>query len=64
MPVRNRKKPMELKPNKQNGNIYVEHPSISTRRNIIDYNDIDFLTERNVDHLFDIFIFPIFRFKR
>jgi hypothetical protein len=57
---------MELKPMEQNGNtcIYTQHASISTRRNTIDYNEIDFSMVRKFDHLFDIFIFSIFRFEQ
>jgi hypothetical protein len=43
----------------QNGNtcIYTQHASISTRRNTIDYNEIDFSMVRKFDHLFDILSF-------
>jgi hypothetical protein len=41
-PVRHRKKVLLQKSNKQNGNIYSEHPSIPTRRNTIHTNEIDF----------------------
>jgi hypothetical protein len=42
IPVRHRKKLIVQKPIKQNGNIYSENPSISTRRNTIHNNEIDF----------------------
>jgi len=42
IPVRHRKKIIQQKPTKQNGNIYSENPSISTRRNTIHNNEIDF----------------------
>ena len=41
-PVRHRKKIIVQKSNKQNGNIYTENPLISTRRNTIHTNEIDF----------------------
>ncbi|CAF1583880.1 unnamed protein product, partial [Adineta steineri] len=41
-PVRHRKKIIVQKSNKQNGNIYSDHPLISTRRNTIHTNEIDF----------------------
>jgi hypothetical protein len=40
--VRHRKKFIVQKPTKQNGNIYTENPLISTRRNTIHTNEIDF----------------------
>jgi hypothetical protein len=64
IPVRHRKKFFVQKPIKQNGNIYTEHPSISTRRNTIHNNEIDFSMVRKFDYLFDILIFPIFRFEQ
>ena len=42
IPVRHRKKIIVQKPTKQNGNIYSENPSMSTRRNTIHNNEIDF----------------------
>jgi hypothetical protein len=56
-PVRHRKKVVIQKSTKQNGNIYSEHPSISTRRNTIHNNEIDFSMVENIDYFFDIFIF-------
>ncbi|CAF1357362.1 unnamed protein product [Rotaria magnacalcarata] len=42
IPVRHRKKTFVQKATKQNGNIYSENPLMSTRRNTIHTNDIDF----------------------
>ncbi len=42
IPVRHRKKFIVQKSSKQNGNIYSENPSMSTRRNTIHNNEIDF----------------------
>jgi hypothetical protein len=64
IPVRHRKKIMGQKPIKQKWKYLCGTPSISTRRNTIHNNEIDFSMVRKFDHLFDIFIFPIFRFEQ
>jgi hypothetical protein len=46
-PVRHRKKVILQKPIKENGNFYSEHPSMSTRRNTIHTNEIDFSMVKN-----------------
>jgi len=50
---------------KQNGNIYSANPSISTRRNTIHDNEIDFFHSKKFNYLFIFYFYEynIFRFE-